>query len=469
MARFERMADQPVLQGEEFKLFQAACDDKKNVGAFLNAYPEKIGSIPQLLEGSDLSDLNLNFTKFTEIKVPKNSLQRTIFTKSELERTDFSGFKLYKSNFTEAKLTGANFTGANLLGAYFDRACIEKVNFTGANLNAASFENTDGIRMVNFQNATMLSFAIEDNFIDSCNFNGAGEILSLKDSEITDTDLSGLKVGLNDGLAGTTFVNCSLNGLIYEGTFNAEGSNPTFDGLNMNNAVLKNSTATVASFVDTKLMGVDFRGATLTKSDFTKAKLQNGIFSGAILDECDFDHTHITNANFSSANFTGATITNPQNSSNVNFSEAVMKKVTFTSSVFANSNFSGVDFSGAKFQDVIFQQRSNLVNTIFTGATLKNVDFSDSNLTGANLAGVNLTGATLSGANLTNADLRNADLTGVDLNNTILKGIKTNKNTKMDMSFGRKLRKFITRKGTDSSSRIASRYVSKSWADEDLY
>lgn len=94
-----------------------------------------------------------------------------------------------------------------------------------------------------------------------------------------------------------------------------------YDGINLDNAVLANSTMFYKSFKGAFLRGAfmqgaklslsDFSGADLTGSDLQHAGLSHTNFAGSCLAQCDLTEAEILFTNFSGADMTSATIVKP--------------------------------------------------------------------------------------------------------------------------------------------------------------
>ena len=415
--KMRRTAREPVMEGKELKLFRAmdAAHGGKDKGELrdyiefkIDEDPDIIQKLGRYLSRADLSDMNLSQVDFTTIKgIQGGRLAHTNFSDSELERANLSGLTLNMANLEGANLEKAQFVGSTLLHTNINNTCLRGANFTRANLGNANMATADGLERVVFNNAIMNGVIIMDGEVKECSFLGVKEILSVNGTSFKDTDLVGIKFTDGEALADCTFSKrTDLSRITYSGSF---GSMPDLASLIFESANLEGSSAENGSFVGTNLDRAFMKDCKLKGGDFTNAKMRGTILRGADLSD--------------------------------------------------GSSFEGANLKGA------FLQGANLEGAILEGAlSLEGVKLNGANLRGAELAGVNLNGAVLDGA-----DLSGADLSGVDLSNVSLKNIKTDKRTKMDMSFGRKLRKFITRKASQNPTaqrRVAARFVEGLYAEE---
>lgn len=416
--KMRRTAREPVMEGKELQLFRAMDEakgkDKKGaLKAFIkykiNEDPDIVEKLGRYFEKANLSgkDDFLNHTDFSSVK--KISLHRTNFKDVILKRCNFNGLDLTRANFEGAKLNGSQFVGSDLRAANLNNACLTEVNFTGAKLGNANISNSDGIKNVIFNGADMRGVWIEDGIVDSCKFVGVQEILSVEGTTFMGaTSLVGILFSHCSALSDCKFTGATdLSRITYSGTF---GDLPELDNVVFEGATLSGCTAEAGSFVSTNFDRATMTGCKLAGGDFSNAKMRGTILTGADLSD--------------------------------------------------GSAFEGADLTGADLRE------ANLEGAIFEGAlSLRGVKLHGAKLIDAELQGVDLNGAVLDGA-----DLSGADLTGVDLSNVSLKNITTDNNTKMDMSFGRKLRKFITRRASDENPtahrRVASRFVEGLYAEE---
>lgn len=128
-----------------------------------------------------------------------------------------------------------------------------------------------------------------------------------------------------------TFVNCDFsNNLFYNCTF----TDCTFTTCNLTGAKLLDSKLDKATFVDCKLLGVDFSET----NDF----LFSVKFEGCILDFCSFStkklrNTPFMNCSITDADFTDADLTN-----------ALFQNTDLMNSVFSNTNLNRADLRTAE-------------------------------------------------------------------------------------------------------------------------
>lgn len=113
----------------------------------------------------------------------------------------------------------------------------------------------------------------------------------------------------------------------------------------------------------------------------------------------DFGAVQWVGLSLSNADFSGA-----------NFTEATLTSGNFSGSDFTGANLVGTDLNGANFSGATF------INADLRGADLRGANLSGANLATANLRLANLNGANLSGSNLFQVDFTEADLRTADLN-----------------------------------------------------
>ena len=149
-----------------------------------------------------------------------------------------------------------------------------------------------------------------------------------------------------------------------------------FSRADLSHSILKGANLKNARFIQTRLSGVDLRGATLTDADF----------SDAVADDADFTGGKLANARYTGASLNGA--------------------------VFAKLDLRNLDFSNCTGKAADFSQ-ANLTGASFEGAKLPQSDFSGSQLRRANFAHAQLQAAQFDGAQGQEICMTGADVTGL--------------------------------------------------------
>jgi len=328
-----------------------------------------------------------------------------------LNQRDFTKIKglvtVSHTNFSDCELERSNFSGLRIGMANFENADLTMAQFVGANLNFTNINNTV-LRGANFTRATMAN----------------------------------ANMATADGLERVIFNHADLTNVVI---MNGEVKECSFIGVKKIHSV--NGT----SFKKTDLVGIEFEdegaleGCTFSmRTDLSRITYSGSFGNLANLESLIFEGANLEGSSAENGSFVGT-----------NFNRANMK----------SCKLKGGDFTNAKMRNTILIEAD-----LSDGSNFEGADLTDAKLRGANLDGADLTGVlSIDGADLTGADLRGADLSGVDLSNVTLKNIKTDKRTKLDMSFGRKLRKFVTRRAYHNPTagrRVASRFVEGLYGEE---
>lgn len=205
------------------------------------------------------------------------------FRQMNLQQADFSGMNLNDVVFFDCNLSHANFTNAELENAHFSLCKLEGANFSGATIKNCEIRSCDcGERSYNqnFNSKPLLlsNLHITDTYFEECHF-------------------------MNANCSGTTFDNCTLNGVkTVKGNF-AE-----------------------CRFRNTDLFGCDFNLSNFKKADFSGSNFNphdeddfeeclegncNNHFNGSDLSEVIFPEK-VNMCGFGDAVLTGSNISDPR-------------------------------------------------------------------------------------------------------------------------------------------------------------
>jgi len=310
--------------------------------------------------GSDLSDSDFS----------NNNMQLCDLRRSDLTDAEFVGAMLYKSDLSGSDLSNTNLSGAGLVGSTIINPTTDySTDFSGAQLRRSR------VRDCSFRRCTLRSDSNPSS-------------LSLRNASYINCDF-GHKNFSELNIFGAYFSDCNFR-------------YTNFDHTNLNNS----------SFVDCVLEDASFNGARVKEAGIRELNLSRSkCTANADFSETIFKNIHITDADFSSSNF-----------SDVNFKKDIkLVRVDFT-----KSDLTRADIRGA-----------NIRRSIFNKATLRETHFDRSRLTYADLSESFAQEATFIGTNLENAlfsraDIRDADFTRARLYQAILADSIINDGTVFD-------------------------------------
>ena len=179
--------------------------------------------------------------------------------------------------------------------------------------------------------------------------------------------------------------------------------------------------------VNADLSGADLKGATLikaildatnlTEADFSGADLSHASLVGADLSGAELRRTTMKGANFSEANLKDAHLFRADLSHAV-LSHANLHRAPLYKSNLSHADLRGADLEGAYLYEAVLSEAN------MKGANLVKADLREADLRGFYLARANMHGANLQEANLSDANLVRADLSGTNLRSTNLSRAK---------------------------------------------
>ena len=251
---------------------------------------------------------------------PNANLRGCNLAGKDLSRVNLSGASL-----TDATLVNANLSDSVLTGADFEGADLSGADLSGADARHASFKDAilDKVRVVEAQ----FRSGTDD---DDAMFRG---------TKLTNVVFdSGLK-------------------LTEVGFINADLTNTSFAGVDLQHADLRNATVTNTDFSGADLRNARLRSLKLnqatidSKTNFEEADLTKADLSGMDLSGVDFEATDLEGADLSDG--------------------------TFEDGRWDEVKLEGANLSGAEFIDVDFDEAD------FKDADLDDVDFEDCDLEGA--------------------------------------------------------------------------------------
>jgi uncharacterized protein YjbI with pentapeptide repeats len=165
-----------------------------------------------------------------------------------------------------------------------------------------------------------------------------------------------------------------------------------------------------ADLSNTKAIGVSFNGTNMNHALLFDATLDHSVFVNASLKRAVLDGAHIESVSLDRVNLSFATV------QKCDFSRSYFRKVTLTSARMQSTKFCGAVFEETTCDQADFQgadfSYSRLVDANFSGVLLRDSDFRHADLRGANFEGASLQGSDFDGAVLQDAKFNNADVSG---------------------------------------------------------
>jgi uncharacterized protein YjbI with pentapeptide repeats len=408
-------------------------------------------SSSNLLDRTDLSNVNLAGTDLSNLSLYGKNLSGTILIGVDLSGKDLTGTILIGTDLTNANLTGADLSGNDLTGTILIGTDLTNANLTGVDLSGKDL-NRAGTDAEKLTTRTILIGT------DLTNANLTGVDLSYKD--LTGAKLVGVDLSGKD-LTGSGFNHASFEDANLESVNFTSVQLSDVDLTNIKNKSLAGSNLTDATFAESNLSGVNLSEAILFGNNWKYANLSGqdfSVVSNASVLRGMFQGADLSNSNFESINLspqTGFTtfFKNKADLKNLYHDELMLNlfadsycevtnnfvnaaclnvriihtkvigndlEVDWTfANTFIESNLENANFENAELWFADFRL-ADLTNANLSGADLRNTFLMSADLSNADLRGANLGGANLGGANLGGADLGGADLGGADLQDTIL-------------------------------------------------
>jgi uncharacterized protein YjbI with pentapeptide repeats len=347
------------------------------------------------------------------------------FTNTKLVNTCFVGSVLDQTDFSFAQITCSDFSGASLIQASFGptqniikgNGC--RTKFNGATLDVhmisvdpvgnSNWGKTD-FTAANFQNLSPQTFNLIGKDITGAilartNF----AAIDMTGANLTNVDFS------RATLTRAVLRNTAINGAEF---FNAQAQYANFQCAqgygNGGGAKIEGGPHCPQEPTSTAPdRATGFRLAALKNADFTGAALDHAILTGANLTEAIFDYVSLTQANLQS----GDDHTGPATVQFASFHRANLK----------NAQLSSVDFSGGTLTGANFSETS-LFQTSFTNASMANADFGHATLQSVNFSAARLLSAIFSNTTIAapgqgsgfGANFSCAQLGGADFNTAVI-------------------------------------------------
>jgi len=385
-----------------------------------------------LLDRTDLSNVNLAGTDLSNVSLKGTNLSSAILTGTDLTGviltgSDLTGTMLARANLTGAILKDVDLSGKDLSGTNFFFTDLRSSDLSGTILSDSILFRTNlskiDLRTAKLDNVDF-RFALlsESKFPDS----------SLVDNNFNFAHLSNINFAGKD-LSGSSFDQTAFDGSDMQNTNLGGASFVQVDFTKIKNKSLAGADLTTTSLAHSNLSGVNLSGTILVGSNFWKANLSGVDFtvvSNATIEGSTFIETNLSDSNFEGADLSPqemffhifknkAYLMRDQTQSSK--AEENMRNDLFGTShtLILSSEIRGNDLAVYYIYYNNFAG-ANLENTNFKNATLWNASFYSANLTSADLSGADLRDAFLVGADLSNANLDGANLDGAILDNAIL-------------------------------------------------
>lgn len=295
--------------------------------------------------------------------------------KAIAEKEDFA-----QLNFTGADLSGMDLSGANLSGAYFEHTNLTDTNLSGARLDGAVLAHATLTR-TRFEGASLVDVNIGRTKLDGAMLTDADLSRStLYEAEIRNCSFVRAKLH-KVNLIGAKIESCDASGCFAEDCVFLK---VTLGSVNLRQARLERTT-----WVENDLRGSAFDHASLTSATFLDTDLREVGFRGVRLDNVRFvGSTKLDSAVFSEASMLGA------------FCRGLsMRGAEIRHATIDGADFSECDLADAKFYRVVAR------NARFEMTDLSRAEMISGNFMGASFARAVIYGADFRAANLHGADM----------------------------------------------------------------
>ena len=387
--------------------------------------------------GSDLS--NRNFDNL--------NLKNAVFDKADLSNTSFKNTNIDGARFVFANLSNSNLldrtdlSNINLAGTDLSKESLKGKNLSGTILTGSNLSDSD-LRDADMSGTVLTKTNLTGTILKGVDLSGidfTGAVLTrtdLSNAILIDIDLSSME------LTETILIDANLSNVDFQYT--------SFDNTNMKNANLsgakliqvdltkiKNKSLAGAdlsstTFAHSNLSGIDLSDANLVDTNFWKSDLSGQDFtlvSNSYIDGAQFIESNLSNSNFQNVNLSPTEIffklfknkAYLKNSVYDSLSKELFGEFQSNTIFVLSSEIRGNDLA-VNFVHFNSFSWANLENANFKNANLKFADFYQANLTNADLSGANLRNAILVGTDLSNANLDGANLDGANLDGANLEG-----------------------------------------------
>ncbi|MGD0526001.1 MAG: DUF2169 domain-containing protein [Polyangiaceae bacterium] len=313
-----------------------------------------------------------------ELRAEGHRLAERDFTRSDLSGLDLQHAELRRALLEGADLTRTNLAGAELAGVVLAHATLHETKLDGASLEGANL----GATVV--EGASFASADLRGATLARCKLRSA----SFRGSDLTDVEWLEAEIGAVDfeeaHLPETTFL------YKIELKLPERGAPPVPPiPADLTKCRFPRAKLTKATFLHSRLGGVDFTGADLELVTFLAVAADGACFRGAWMRKL---HA-VMGCSFEGANFDGADLT-----------DAFLR----------GSSLKGASFEGARLDGADLSE-CDLTGAKLTAAQMKSALLIRTDLSGASLAGANLMEAMLQKSRLHGADLSGANLFAANL------------------------------------------------------
>jgi uncharacterized protein YjbI with pentapeptide repeats len=365
-----------------------------------------------VIEGADLSNLDLSDCSLTGAHFRRSKLNGTDFSRAKLTRSTFEscstrGIKFDAANLDDAQLSNGVFPGASLAGTTLRRA-----NLTGADLSGARLDNAD-LTDAHAEQAIFTGASLTAAVFARANL--ASAILSsvkAAKANFSESQMAGAVCNQGD-FEGARFAKADLR----DASFSDSGLN----GANFDHAV-----AADADFTQARLEGASFIGANCEGMWLSSAKADRAVFRNASCTDLQLDGTSAQHADFSHCNIASIRGGKQADLFGANFTHSHGAEPIFETCQLAEADFSYAELPGASFA------HASLMQANLTAAELSGARFDYANCQGARFAAANLFQAVFAGTKLDQADISDANFYGVEFLDAQVSDLRiTNCNLKM--------------------------------------
>jgi len=198
------------------------------------------------LSYSQLTNINLRYSQFLEVKLIGTNLDQLDCLGSQITKVSFQNSHLIYLDLRNSKLTKINFTDSRLEKISLSQSKLLDINFQGCHINNVDFHGSL-LENIDFSEANLTNVNFKNTILKNIKFNQT----KLENVDMSYLDLSKAQINLNYlDLRNSKFIRTNFEKLNLSHT-NLSGANlsgANLSGVNLGNANLHRAKLTLATF-----------------------------------------------------------------------------------------------------------------------------------------------------------------------------------------------------------------------------
>ena len=285
------------------------------------------------LEGIDLRNCFMENVRLEGANLSKALLQGAILCGARLKGCTLNNADLQNSNLGKVEGSQTKLCGADLRGAVLEGSIFKSADFSGANMEGLAFHSCTEFMDTKFNHTRLTKMLARQGVFEACCFDGAIGDQGMwvqcrgRNCSFVEAQWPGFTF-LDCQLPNSRFDKAQMNKASFVGECHLEGS--SFREAVLNDGGLRGCSLVEADFSGAKVERSDLCGALLRKSIWVGANLREALFMKSDLSHSDLSEVQAMKASFMDAKLVG-----------VNFSRANLYACEFMGSTMGQNLYKG--------------------------------------------------------------------------------------------------------------------------------